>query len=592
MPHFQHTPTLLCGALRGSHAGQTVTLCGWVARTRNLGGLLFVQLRDHSGIVQCTFNETENAPLFEQAAALRGEYCVTVTGQVSRRNGKDINPDMPTGEIEVLATALTVFSKSLTPPFEIIDDSDANELLRLKYRYLDLRRAPLQHNLRIRHKAAMAVRNFYDAEGFIEVETPVLTKSTPEGARDYLVPSRLHPGKFYALPQSPQQYKQLLMVGGTGRYFQLARCYRDEDLRADRQPDFTQIDMEMSFVDIDDILDINERMMQSLFKSVLNVELPAFPRMTYKDAIEQYGTDKPDLRYDLKLIDVSECLKETNFVVFGDAIHGGGSVRLINAEGLAGRFTRKELDNLVEYTRGLRAGGLAWHKSVDGTVASSFAKQLSETELAALTAAADFKDGDILFVVADKNDRLVKTVLGCLRCELARRLGLIKPDDYKPLWITEFPLFEYSEEENRYVAAHHPFTAPMDEDVALLDSDLGACRAKAFDMVMNGYELCSGSVRIHRADVQQRMFQLLGLPDDEIKTRFGHMIEAFTYGVPPHGGIGFGFDRIVMLLAQTDNIRDVLAFPKTQQAVEPMMDSPANVDNHQLTDLHLQLNLK
>jgi aspartyl-tRNA synthetase len=589
MPNFLYKPTHGCGELRSKDAGQSVRLCGWVARARNLGGLLFLQLRDASGTVQCTFNETDDAGLFADASSLRGEYCVCISGIVQNRGERDVNRELPTGEIEVKAEALTVFSKALTPPFEILDDSDANEQLRLKYRYLDLRRAPLQQTLRIRHKAAMAARHFFDAEGFVEIETPVLTKSTPEGARDYLVPSRLHPGKFYALPQSPQQYKQLLMVGGVGRYFQVARCYRDEDLRADRQPDFTQIDMEMSFADTDDVMDMNERLLKHIFKETLGVTLPDFPRMTWRDAVENYGSDRPDLRFGLKLIDVSDCLRDTGFVVFKNALQNGGSVRLINAAGLASRFTRKEIDNLTEYVKGLRAGGLAWHKCADGVTASSFAKQLSPEELKSITDCAGFSDGDILFVVADADDRLVKTVLGCLRTELARRLSLIDQNEYKPLWITEFPLFEYSEEEDRYVSVHHPFTAPMDEDTALLDSDLSKCRAKAYDIVMNGYELGGGSIRIHTPEMQTRMFRLLSLPDDEIQNRFGHMIEAFGYGVPPHGGLAFGLDRVAMLLSKTDNIRDVIAFPKTQQAAEPMMESPSTVDERQLADLRISL---
>ncbi|MCL2546322.1 MAG: aspartate--tRNA ligase [Oscillospiraceae bacterium] len=589
MPNFPHTPTHPCGALRVAHATQTVTLCGWVARARNLGGLLFVQLRDKTGIVQCTFNETENAELFAQASALRGEWCVAVTGVVNQRGERDVNKDLPTGEIEVQAISLTVFSKSETPPFEILDDSDAGELLRLKYRYLDLRRAPLQKNLQLRHKATMAIRKFYDDEGFIEVETPILTKSTPEGARDYLVPSRLHPGKFYALPQSPQQYKQLLMVGGIGRYFQIARCFRDEDLRADRQPDFTQIDAEMSFVDIDDVLDMNERMIKAVFSDTIDVTLPDFPRMTWHEAVERYGSDKPDLRYGMEIINLSECVKDTAFVVFANAVKNGGSVRAIKVDGQAANWSRKDMDNITAYAKGIGAGGLAWLKMANGEMSSSFAKQLNESELQAIYTKTNFQDGDVLLVISSEDDAQVKHLLGCLRVECAKRLNLCKPDEFTPVWITEFPLFEYNEEAGRHVAMHHPFTAPMDEDVALLDSDLGATRAKAYDLVINGYELCSGSIRIHRADVQTRMFQLLGLPEEEIQARFGHMIEAFTYGVPPHGGIGFGLDRLVMLLSGTDNIRDVIAFPKTQQAAEPMMNSPDVVDEEQLAELHIKL---
>ncbi|MCL1806645.1 MAG: aspartate--tRNA ligase [Oscillospiraceae bacterium] len=578
--------THTCGELRIEHIGQTVTLCGWVQRARDLGGLIFIDLRDRAGITQCLFN-TDN-PLAGEAAQVRGEWCLAVTGTVRERSSK--NKNIPTGDIELDVTGLTVLSRAQTPPFEIEDDCKANELLRLEYRYLDLRRPVLQHNLAVRHRAMQTVRRYLDGKGFYEIETPMLTASTPEGSRDYIIPSRLHKGKFYALPQSPQQYKQLLMVAGMDKYFQFARCARDEDLRADRQPDFTQIDMEMSFVDVEDVYTLAEGMIAGLF-GAFGIEIPLpLPRLTWHEAMERYGSDKPDTRFGFELRDLTEATRGCGFGVFANA----PSVRCIVVDH---EFTRKEIDALTEFVKGLGVKGLAWHKAES----SSFAKFLSEDELAAIlrvagaNGAPGAQDGGgkyTLFAIADE-DGLVKTTLGALRLECARKLDLLKPDQYNFLWITEFPMFEYSQEEGRFVAQHHPFTGPMEEDIPLLDGkDLSKVRSKAYDMVCNGYELCSGSIRIHDAGVQAKVFDLLGIPEDEMQRRFGHMLKAFTYGVPPHGGIGFGFDRLVMLLCQTANIRDVVAFPKTQSAVEPMTGCPSDVDAKQLEELGIGLDME
>ncbi|MDR1668413.1 MAG: aspartate--tRNA ligase [Oscillospiraceae bacterium] len=567
--------TRYCGELRPAHIGEIVTLCGWAQRTRDLGGLVFIDLRDREGIAQCTF-DADN-PLSGEAAQVRGEWCLAVTGRVRERSSK--NKNIPTGEVEVEVTALRVLSRAGTPPFEIEDDVRAGELLRLEYRYLDLRRPVLQNNLKIRHRAMQTLRQYLDGKGFTEVETPMLTASTPEGSRDYLVPSRIHKGKFYALPQSPQQYKQLLMVGGVDKYFQFARCARDEDLRADRQPDFTQLDIEMSFVDLEDIYALNERLIANLF-GAFGIDIPTpMPRLTWREAMDRYGSDKPDIRFGMTLTDLTGLTRDCGFAVFS----GAQAVRCIVAEH---EFTRKEIDALTDYVKGLNVKGLAWHKAES----SGFAKFLTEAELAAICERAGFAPGSTMFVIADNSETLVKTALGALRLECARRMNLLRADVFQFLWITEFPMFEYSEEEGRFVSQHHPFTAPLDEDIPLLGGeDLSLVRTKAYDMVCNGYELCSGSIRIHDAGLQARVFELLGIPEDEMRRRFGHMLKAFSFGVPPHGGIGFGFDRLVMLLCGTQNIRDVIAFPKTQSATEPMTGCPTAVDKKQLDELGIKL---
>ncbi len=580
--------TKYCGDFRAEHIGENATVCGWVQRMRNLGGLIFIDLRDRSGIVQCTFDEAENAELFKKAFTVRSEFVLTIRGKVRSRGEGAITDRIPTGAVEILAEDMRILSKAQTPPFEIVENSDVNDVLRLKYRYLDLRRPDMQKYIALRHRITKIARDYYDENGFFEIETPILTKSTPEGARDYLVPSRVHPGKFYALPQSPQQYKQLLMLAGFDRYMQIARCFRDEDLRADRQPEFTQIDLEMSFADVDDVISVNEGLIARLWKEILGKEIKLpLPRMSYKEAMERFGSDKPDTRFGFELCDISDIAAKCEFKVFSGAIEAGGSVRMIKVDGGA-KFARKEIDGLAEWVKTYRAKGLAWLKlAEDGTMSSSFAKFLTEDEVKAIIDRADAKNGDVIFVVADGSDEVVFASLGALRCECARRLDAIDPDRYDIFWIVEFPLFEYDEEEDRYVAKHHPFTAPMDEDVDTMMSDPASARAKAYDIVINGYEAGGGSIRIHSSDLQEKMFEALGFTKEAANDRFGHMIEAFSYGAPPHGGLAFGLDRLVMLLSGTDNIRDVIAFPKVQNASEIMMQSPDFVENVQLTDLHI-----
>ncbi|MBE6964601.1 MAG: aspartate--tRNA ligase [Oscillospiraceae bacterium] len=580
--------TKYCGDFRAEHIGESATVCGWVQRMRNLGGLIFIDLRDRSGIVQCTFDEAENAELFKKAFTVRSEFVLTIRGTVRSRGEGAITDRIPTGAVEILAEDMRILSKAQTPPFEIVENSDVNDVLRLKYRYLDLRRPDMQKYIALRHRITKIARDYYDENGFFEIETPILTKSTPEGARDYLVPSRVHPGKFYALPQSPQQYKQLLMLAGFDRYMQIARCFRDEDLRADRQPEFTQIDLEMSFADVDDVISVNEGLIARLWKEILGKEIKLpLPRMSYKEAMERFGSDKPDTRFGFELQDISDIAAKCEFKVFSGAIEAGGSVRMIKVDGGA-RFARKEIDGLAEWVKTYRAKGLAWLKlAEDGTMSSSFAKFLSEDEVKAIIDRAGAKNGDVIFVVADGNNEVVFASLGALRCECARRLDAIDPDRYDIFWIVEFPLFEYDEEEDRYVAKHHPFTAPMDEDVDTMMSDPASARAKAYDIVINGYEAGGGSIRIHSSDLQEKMFEALGFTKEAANDRFGHMIEAFSYGAPPHGGLAFGLDRLVMLLSGTDNIRDVIAFPKVQNASEIMMQSPDFVEDVQLTDLHI-----
>ena len=578
-----------CTEVTTAQIGQEVTVMGWVQKSRNKGGIIFVDLRDRSGILQIIFEENDcGAENFAKAEKLRSEFVIAVKGKVEARSGA-VNQNLTTGDIEVRAKELRILSESETPPFPIEENSKTKEELRLKYRFLDLRRPDLQRNLMTRSQVAILTRKFLADEGFLEIETPTLIKSTPEGARDYLVPSRVHPGSFYALPQSPQLLKQLLMCSGYDRYFQLARCYRDEDLRADRQPEFTQIDMELSFVDVDDVLDVNERLLQKLFKEIcgFEIQLP-IQRMTWREAMDRFGSDKPDLRFGMELHNVSEVVKGCEFAVFKNALENGGSVRGINAEG-QGHMPRKKIDALVEYAKGFGAKGLAYVAiNEDGTFKSSFAKFMKEEERNALVAAMDGKPGDLLLFAADK-DKVVFDVLGNLRLELARQLDLLKKDDFKFLWVTEFPLLEYSEEENRFVAMHHPFTMPMDEDLQYLDSDPGRVRAKAYDIVLNGVEMGGGSVRIHQSDIQSKMFEVLGFTPERAGEQFGFLLEAFKYGVPPHAGLAYGMDRMVMLMVGADSIRDVIAFPKIKDASCLMMEAPSEVDPKQLEELGIEI---
>ena len=575
-----------CGDLRLSDAGKTVSLCGWVQRQRDLGGLIFVDLRDRTGLVQLSFDDSTAKEIFEKAASLRSEFVVAAIGTVRERESK--TNKIATGDIEVYVTELRLLAKSETPPFEIVENSKANDMLRLKYRYLDLRRPEMQHAIATRHKVAKIARDYFDENGFLEIETPVLTKSTPEGARDYLVPSRVHPGKFYALPQSPQQYKQLLMLSGFDRYFQIARCFRDEDLRADRQPEFTQIDLEMSFVNEDDIMAIQEGFLKRVFKEVLDVDVQTpFQRMPWQEAMDRFGSDKPDLRFGFELKDISDIVKDSAFSVFSAPVAAGGSVRLINIEGGAAAFPRKKIDKLGEFAKTYHAKGLAWTRLHEGNVTSSFAKNLTEEENAAILARAGAKDGDLVLIVGDAKNDVVWAALGALRCEVAKQMGLIDPMDFKFLWVTEFPMFEYSEEEGRYQAMHHPFTAPMVEDEDKILTDKANCRARAYDIVLNGCELGGGSIRINTPEMQEKAFQALGISDEDIQERFGHLVGAFKFGAPPHGGLAYGLDRLCMLMAGAPSIRDVIAFPKVQNASDLMMACPDVVDQKQLDDLFI-----
>lgn len=576
-----------CTELSEKNIGETVTVMGWAAKRRNLGSLIFVDLRDRSGILQIVFDENDvKAEGFAKAETIRSEYVIAVEGRVEKRGGA-VNENLATGEIEVRATSLRILSESLTPPFPIEDGVTVKDELRLKYRYLDLRRPHIQNNLILRSKVTTLVRSFMAEEGFLEIETPILTKSTPEGARDYLVPSRIHPGNFYALPQSPQLFKQLLMCSGYDRYLQIAKCFRDEDLRADRQPEFTQIDMELSFVDIDDVIDVNERLLAKLWKEILGVEIKTpFKRMTWQEAMDRFGSDKPDTRFGFELKDISDVVKDCGFSVFTSALENGGSVRGINANG-QGSMPRKKIDALVEFAKGYGAKGLAYLAiNEDGTYKSSFAKFMTEEELAAIVERMEGKPGDLLLFAADKN-KIVYAVLGALRCEIADKLGLLDKDTYNFLWITEFPLFEYSDEEERYVAMHHPFTMPMEEDLDLVETDPGKARAKAYDIVLNGTELGGGSVRIHQDDIQEMMFRALGFTTEEAYEKFGFLLNAFKYGVPPHAGLAFGLDRLIMHMAKEDNIRDVIAFPKVKDASCLLTDAPNVVDQKQLDELYI-----
>ena len=578
-----------CTEVTKAEIGSTVTLMGWVQKSRNKGGIVFVDLRDRSGIMQIIF---ENGDIdeqgFEKAGRLRSEFVIAVKGRVEARSGA-VNPNLPTGEIEVRATELRILSEAETPPFPIEENSKTRDEVRLKYRYLDLRRPDLQKNMMLRSRVSTLVRQFLANEGFLEIETPTLIKSTPEGARDYLVPSRVHPGSFYALPQSPQIFKQLLMCSGYDRYFQIARCYRDEDLRADRQPEFTQIDMELSFVDVEDVLDVNERMLAFLFKEVLGVEVQLpIERMTWIDAMNRFGSDKPDLRFGMELTDVSEVVKDCEFVVFKNALENGGSVRGINAKG-QGAMPRKKIDKLVEFAKGYGAKGLAYIAiGEDGTVKSSFAKFMKEEEMQALIAAMQGENGDLLLFAADKT-KLVWDVLGALRLELAKQMDLLDKNEYRFVWITEFPLLEWSEEDQRFTAMHHPFTMPMEEDLQYIDTDPGRVRAKAYDIVLNGNEIGGGSVRIFQDDVQEKMFEALGFAKEEAQKQFGFLLDAFKYGVPPHAGLAYGLDRLVMLMAKVDSIRDVIAFPKVKDASCLMSEAPDIVDEKQLEELGIAI---
>jgi aspartyl-tRNA synthetase len=577
-----------CGAWRLSNAGQEISVCGWIQRQRNLGGLIFADLRDRSGILQLSFNQDTPREVFDKAVDLHAEYVVAARGILRERESK--NPELPTGEVELYVTELRLLARSETPPFEILDNVQANEALRLTYRYLDLRRPSMQQAIHTRHQVAKVARDYFDEAGFYEIETPMLTKSTPEGARDYLVPSRVHPGSFYALPQSPQQYKQLLMLAGFDRYMQITRCFRDEDLRADRQPEFTQIDLEMSFVDEDEVMTIQEGFLVRVFQEVLGVEVEApFPRMPWREAMDRYGSDKPDTRFGFELCDISDLVKDCSFGVFSGPVSQGGSVRLINLKGRAADFPRKKIDKLAEYVKTYKAGGLAWTRMLEGSITSSYQKFLTEEETAAILARADAADGDLILIVGDARDEVVFAALGALRCECARQLEILDPRDYRFLWVTEFPMFEFDEEEGRFMAKHHPFTSPMLEDVDKLESDPSACRARAYDIVLNGVELGGGSIRINTPEMQETMFRILGFTPEQARAQFGHLIGAFQYGAPPHGGLAYGLDRLCMLMAGADSIRDVIAFPKVQNASEPMTACPSPVDNKQLTELGIRL---
>lgn len=577
-----------CTELSSSNIGEKVTVMGWVQKQRNLGSLVFIDLRDRTGIVQLVFTD-KDGEMFDKAKTIRSEFVIATVGTVAARSPEAVNKKMATGEIEIIASELRVLSTSETPPMYIEENSEVNEQTRLKYRFLDLRRPDMQRNLILRHRVAKVARDYYDENAFLEIETPILIKSTPEGARDYLVPSRVHPGKFFALPQSPQLYKQILMVSGYDRYFQIAKCFRDEDLRADRQPEFTQIDIEMSFVNVDDVLEVNEGFVKKAFKEALNIDVETpFLRMPYAEAMERFGSDKPDIRFSMELINMSDMVANCGFKVFTDAVAMGGSVRAINAKGCA-KFSRKEIDALVEVVKTYKAKGMAWISiSPENEIKSSFAKFMSEDEMKSILDRAQAEPGDLICFVADKNN-VVFDALGQLRLEIARKLDILNPDEFKFLWVTEFPLFEYDEDEQRWAAKHHPFTSPMDEDLEYLDSDPGRVRAKAYDMVLNGVELGGGSIRIHIQELQAKMFKMLGFSEEDANRKFGFLLEAFKYGTPPHGGMAFGLDRLVMLMAKKNSIRDVIAFPKVQNASCLMSNAPDVVDEKQIEELHINI---
>ena len=581
--------TCYCGELRAENIGEEVVVCGWVQRQRDLGQLIFIDLRDRTGIVQLAFDDRTAKEIFDKAASVRSEFVLGARGIVRERSSK--NKDIPTGDIEIEVTELRILSESETPPFEIIDNCPTAELTRLKYRYLDLRRPELQKNLIFRHKVAKVTRDFFDENGFIELETPMLIRSTPEGARDFLVPSRIHKGSFYALPQSPQMYKQLSMVAGFDRYMQIARCFRDEDLRADRQPEFTQIDLEMSFVDMEDILDLGERYIKRLFKDVMDVDVPTpFPRYTYNEVMERFGSDKPDTRFGMEIFDLSSEVKNTEFAVFKNALAGGGSVRGITAKGAVKTYTRKEIDKLTEFVRGIGAKGLAWIRLTDDGVSSSFAKFMTEDEMTAILAKAGAEKGDVVLIVADADNGVVLSTLGAVRLECGKRLGVIGKG-YNFLWVVKFPFFEFDKESGEWVAMHHPFTSPTDDCIDKLEGDKGEVYAKAYDMVLNGTELSSGSIRITNPELQKKMFSMLGLSDEEAYRKFGFLMDAFKFGAPPHGGMGIGLDRLVMQMLGAPTLRDVVLFPKVQNASEPMTNAPADVDPQQLKDLGIAVSI-
>ena len=584
--------THYCGAIRKEHMGQTATLCGWVQNRRDMGGVIFLDVKDREGVAQVVCNMQYLPPEnFHHAETLHMQSVIQVEGEIRHRDEETYNPRLATGEVELLAKRLVVLSEAQPLPYSMDEDAKVREELRLKYRYLDLRRPQLQKALRFRHQVQMAAEKYLNGDGFTCIETPMLCKSTPEGARDYLVPSRVHLGKFYALPQSPQIFKQMLMVGGMDKYYQVARCFRDEDLRADRQPEFTQIDLEMSFVDMEDVLAIGEGFMERVFREALGVEVKLpLPRLTYKEAMERYGSDKPDTRYAMEITDLSEVVAKCGFGVFTGAIEAGGSVRCITAKNAVNTLTRKEIDKLTDAAKGVGAKGLAWVRmNEDGTFSSSFAKFLTEDEMKAVLAKADAQAGDVVLIVGDGKNSTVLSVLGTLRQTVAKKLDIIPEGQYNLLWITEFPFFDWDEELGQFVAMHHPFTAPMDECLEYLETDKAKVRAKAYDLVLNGIELCSGSIRITNPELQSRIFSLLGLSDEEAHSKFGYLLDAFKYGAPPHGGMGIGLDRLIMQMLGCESLRDVIAYPKVQNASEPMTDCPADVDGVQLTDLGIAI---
>ncbi|MGF7397018.1 aspartate--tRNA ligase [Thermoanaerobacterium thermosaccharolyticum] len=583
--------THMCGELTLEDVGKSVIVMGWVQRRRDLGGLIFLELRDRTGLIQIVCSEQLSKEAFDKAQHVRNEYVLAAAGEVVRRSDENINPNLETGNIEIYVSEFKILSKAETPPFMVEDRNNVSEAIRLKYRYLDLRRPSMQKILMTRYRITRIVRDFLDKNGFIDIETPLLIKSTPEGARDYLVPSRVQPGKFFALPQSPQIFKQLLMISGFDRYYQIAKCLRDEDLRADRQPEFTQIDMEMSFVEEDDVIALNEKMIARIFKEILDIDLEVpFKRISWQEAMNRFGSDKPDMRFGMELKDLSSIFADSDFKVFKDAVQNGGSVRGINVKGAAS-MPRRQLDELVEYVKTYKAKGLVWIQMLDDGPRSQISKFLKDDEMTQVVNVMEAEKGDLILIVADKNNMVVYDALGHLRLEMGKRYNLIDESKYEFLWVVDFPLLEYSEEEKRFVAMHHPFTAPKDEDIEMLDKDPGHVRAKAYDIVLNGMEIGGGSIRIHDTELQKKMFKVLGFTDEDAEARFGFLLNAFKYGAPPHGGIAYGLDRLTMILTGTDNIRDVIAFPKTQNACDLMSDAPSEVSKEQLDELHIKVNL-